>query len=88
MEDNKLVILIPSNSHIEELKQKGIDIEAELERVILDNLILVKQGQSPRTIGISVTREQMGELAKYGIDAPPYIAATFKKELHGRLLKK
>jgi hypothetical protein len=88
MDDNKLVILIPSSSHIEELKQKGIDIETELARVVFDNLNLIKQGQNPKTLGISVTREQMNDLAKYGIDGPGYISATFKKELHERLVKK
>lgn len=88
MDDNKLVILIPSSSHIEELKQRGIDIEVELARVVLDNLTLIKQGQSPKTIGICVTKEQMLELAKYGIDAPLYTSLEFKKELHSRLIKK
>ena len=83
MDDNKLVILLPSGSHIDELKQKGIDIEAELSRIVFDNLELIKRGQNPK-----VTNEQMNDLARYGIDGPGYITAAFRKELHERLKKK
>ena len=88
MDDNKLVILLPSGSHIDELKQKGIDIEAELSRIVFDNLELIKRGQSPKSLGINVTNEQMNDLARYGIDGPGYITAAFRKELHERLKKK
>ena len=39
MEENRLDILIPSAEHIAELKERGIDIELELARVVCDNLM-------------------------------------------------
>jgi len=84
----ELIMLLPSKEHVEELKQKGVDLEAELTRIMYENLNLVKQGLSPKTIGVSITKEQMAELSKYGIDAAQYTAATVKKEMHERIYKK
>ena len=53
-----------------------------------ENLNLVKQGLAPKTIGVSITKEQMEELSKYGIDAAQYTATTVKKEMHERIYKK
>lgn len=87
MENNSLVFFIPSDSHIEELRKKGIDIEEEMTRLVLDTLKEMKNGKEMRAVGIGVTKEQMNELGKYGIDGPVYIAAEFKKELHRKLTK-
>lgn len=84
----ELIMLLPSKEHVEELKQKGIDLEAELSRIMYENLNLVKQGLAPKTIGVSITKEQMEELSKYGIDAAQYTATTVKKEMHERIYKK
>ena len=84
----ELIMLLPSKEHVEELKQKGIDLEAELSRIMYENLNLVKQGLAPKTIGVSITKEQMEELSKYGIDATQYTATTVKKEMHERIYKK
>ncbi len=82
MEENRLDILIPSAEHIAELKEKGIDIELELARVVCDNLKLIKADKSPRRLGISVSKNQLDELQKYGINGPEICAAKFKEELH------
>ncbi len=88
MEENRLEILIPSPEHIEELKEKGIDIELELARVVCDNLKLIKAEKSPRRLGIAVSKNQMDELQKYGINGPEICAAKFKEELHRMLMDK
>ena len=88
MEENRLYILIPSPEHISELKEKGIDIELELARIVCDNLRLIKADKSPRTLGISVSKAQMDELQKYGINGPEMCAAKFKEELHRVLTNK
>jgi hypothetical protein len=88
MEENRLDILIPSAEHIAELKEKGIDIELELARVVCDNLRLIKADKNPRRLGIAVTKHQMDELQKYGINGPEMCAAEFKKELHRMLMDK
>lgn len=88
MEENRLDILIPSAEHIAELKEKGIDIELELARVVCDNLKLIKAEKSPRRLGIAVSKNQMDELQKYGINGPEICAAKFKEELHRMLMDK
>ena len=88
MEENRLDILIPSPEHIAELKEKGIDIELELARVVCDNLRLIKVEKSPRKLGIAVSKAQMDELQKYGINGPEMCAAKFKEELHRILTNK
>ena len=88
MEENRLEILIPSPEHIEELKEKGVDIELELARVVCDNLKLIKAEKSPRRLGIAVSKNQMDELQKYGINGPEICAAKFKEELHRMLTDK
>ena len=81
-------ILIPSPEHIEELKEKGIDIELELARVVCDNLKLIKADKDPRRLGIAVSKNQLDELQKYGINGPEMCAAKFKEELHRMLMDK
>ena len=81
-------ILIPSPEHIAELKEKGIDIEVELARVVCDSLNLIKADKKPRKLGISVTKEQLDGLQKYGINGAEYCAAKFKDELHSMLISK
>ena len=88
MDENRLDILIPSPEHITELKEKGIDIEVELARVVCDNLKLIKTDKSPRKLGIAVSKAQMDELQKYGINGPEMCAAKFKEELHRMLINK
>ena len=88
MEENRLEIIIPSPEHITELKEKGIDIELELARVVCDNLKLIKADKSPRKLGVAVTKAQLDDLQKYGINGAEYIAAEFKKELHSMLTNK
>ena len=53
MEENRLEIIIPSPEHIAELKEKGIDIEVELARVVCDSLNLIKADKKPRKLGIA-----------------------------------
>ena len=88
MEENRLDILIPSPEHIEELKEKGIDIELELARVVCDNLKLIKADKSPRRLGIAISKNQLDELQKYGINGPEICAAKFKEELHRMITNK
>ena len=88
MDENRLEIIIPSPEHIAELKEKGIDIEVELARVVCDNLKLIKTDKSPRKLGVAVTKAQLDDLQKYGINGAEYIAAEFKKELHSMLTNK
>lgn len=88
MEENRLEILIPSPEHIAELKEKGIDIELELARVVCDNLKLIKADKSPKKLGIAVSKAQMDELQKYGINGPEICTAKFKEELHRILTTK
>ena len=88
MDESRFDIPIPSSEHIEELKEKGIDIELELARIVCDNLRLIKAGKSPRRVGISVSKNQMDELQKYGINGPEMCAAKFKEELHRILTDK
>ena len=88
MEENRLEILIPSPEHIAELKEKGIDIEIELARIVCDNLKLIKADKSPRKLGIAVSKTQMDELQKYGINGPEICAVKFKEELHRILTNK
>ena len=88
MEENRLDTLIPSPEHITELKEKGIDIELELTRMVCDNLKLIKEDKSPRRLGISVSKNQLDELQKCGINGPEMCAAKFKEELHRILTDK
>ena len=88
MEENRLDILIPSAEHIAELKERGIDIELELARVVCDNLRLIKADKSPRRLGIAVSKNQLDELQKYGINGPEMCAAKFKEKLHRILTDK
>ena len=88
MDEIKLEVFLPSNEHILELKQRGIDIELELTRVVYDNLKLIKEDKSPRRLGISVSKNQLEELQKYGINGPEMCAAKFKEELHRILTDK
>ena len=88
MEENRLDTLIPSPEHIAELKEKGIDIELELTRMVCDNLKLIKEDKSPRRLGISVSKNQLDELQKCGINGPEMCAAKFKEELHRILTDK
>ena len=88
MDENKIEFFLPSNEHISELKQKGIDIELELTRMVCDNLKLIKEDKSPRRLGISVSKNQLDELQKYGINGPEMCAAKFKEELHRILTDK
>ena len=88
MDENRFDIPIPSPEHIEELKEKGIDIELELTRVVYDNLKLIKEDKSLRRLGISVSKNQLDELQKYGINGPEMCAAKFKEELHRILTDK
>ena len=81
-------IIIPSPEHIAELKEKGIDIEVELARVVCDSLNLIKADKKPRKLGIAVSKAQMDELQKYGINGPEICAAKFKEELHRILTNK
>lgn len=88
MNENKIEFFLPSNEHILELKQKGIDIELEMTRVVYDNLKLIKEDKSPRRLGISVSKNQLDELQKYGINGPEMCATKFKEELHRILTDK
>ena len=88
MDENMLEIVIPSPEHIADLKERGIDIELELARVVCDNLKLIKAEKSPRKLGVAVTKVQLDELQKYGINGAEYVAAEFKKELHSMLTNK
>ena len=88
MDEIKLEVFLPSNEHILELKQKGIDIELELTRMVCDNLKLIKEDKSPRRLGISVSKNQLDELQKYGINGPEMCAVKFKEELHRILTDK
>lgn len=88
MDENKLEILIPSPEHVAELKEKGIDIEVELARIVCDNLKLIKSGKPPRRVGLVMTKEQLDELQKYGINGAEYAAAEVKKEIHSMLTNK
>ena len=88
MDENKIEVFLPSDEHILELKQRGIDIELELTRVVYDNLKLIKEDKSPRRLGISVSKNQLDELQKYGINGPEMCAAKFKEELHRILTDK
>jgi len=88
MDENRLTILIPSPEHISELKERGIDIELELARIVCDNLKLIKAEKPIRSLGVAVTKAQLDELQKYGINGAEYIAAEFKKELHLMLTNK
>lgn len=88
MNENKIEFFLPSNEHILELKQKGIDIELEMTRVVYDNLKLIKEDKSPRRLGISVSKNQLDELQKYDINGPEMCATKFKEELHRILTDK
>ena len=82
MDENRLEIIIPTPEHIADLKERGIDIELELARVVCDNLKLIKADKNPRKLGVTVTKEQLDDLQKYGINGAEYCAAKFKDELH------
>lgn len=86
--ETKLEIFLPSPEHLTDLKERGIDIETELARIVCDNLKLIKAEKNPRKVGIAVTKEQMDGLQKYGINAPEYLAAELKKEIHNILTNK
>ena len=88
MEENKLVVLLPSQEHVAELKEKGIDIEVELARIVCDNLKLIKAEKKPRMVGIQVSKEQLDTLQKYGINGPEMCAAKIKNEIHSMLTNK
>lgn len=88
MAENRLDIFIPSPEHIADLKERGIDIEVELARVVCDNLKLIKADKSPRKLSVSVSKEQMEGLQKYGINGAEYCAAKFKEELHSILMNR
>ena len=88
MDENRLEILLPSPEHIAELKERGIDIEVELARVVCDNLKLIKAEKSPRRVGIAISKAQLDELQKYGINGAEYAAAEVKKEIHSMLTNK
>ena len=88
MDENRLEILLPSPEHIAELKERGIDIEVELARVVCDNLKLIKADKSPRKLSVSVSKEQMDGLQKYGINGAEYAAAEVKKEILSMLTNK
>lgn len=86
--EEKYVLLLPTKEHIEELEQKGIDLEVELARIVYDNLVLIKQGQNVKRVGFSISKEQLDNLAQYGIDGPTYMSLEVKKEMHSMLYKK
>jgi hypothetical protein len=86
--DSKLMLLLPTKEHIEELKQKDVNLETELARIVHDNLVLIKQGQSAKRVCFEVTKEQLDNLSQYGIDGPTYMAIEVKKEMHTILYKK
>ena len=84
---NAITIYIPMDEHIAELKEKGIDIEVELSRVVFDALKARKDGKNGiRKLSICVSKEQMEELEKYGINGPEVCAIEFKEELHRTLM--
>ena len=84
----ELTMLLPSKEHVEELKQKGVDLEAELARIVHDNLVLIKQGQNAKRVGFVISKEQLDNLSQYGIDGPTYMAIEVKKEMHAMVYKK
>lgn len=88
MDDNHLVILVPTPEHVAELKEKGIDLEVELTRLVCDNLKLVQDGKHPKRVGINVTKEQLDALQTYGINGPEACAMEVKKEMHDILTNK
>lgn len=88
MEENRLEILLPSPEHVAELKERGIDIEVELARIVCDNLKLIKAEKNPRKVGLVMTKEQLDELQEYGINGAEYAAAEVKKEIHSMLTSK
>jgi hypothetical protein len=88
MDEIKIEMLLPSPEHLSDLKERGIDIEAELARIVCDNLKLIKADKIPRKYGVAVTKKQMDELQKYGINGPEMCAAKFKEELHRILTDK
>ena len=53
-----------------------------------DNLKLIKADKDPRRLGIAVSKNQLDELQKYGINGPEICAAKFKEELHRMLTDK
>lgn len=86
--NNNLMLLLPTKEHIEELKQKGINLEVELARIVHDNLVLIKQGQPVKRVCFEVTKEQLDNLSQYGIDGPNYMAIEVKKEMCRIVYKK
>lgn len=86
--NSELMLLLPTKEHIDELKQKGVDLEAELARIVHDNLVLIKQGQNAKRVGFAISKEQLDNLAQYGIDGPTYMSLEVKKEMHTMLYKK
>ena len=88
MDEIKLEVFLPSNEHILELKQKGIDTELELTRMVCDNLKLIKEDKSRRTLGIYVSKSHLDELQQCGINGPEMCAAKLKEELHRILTHK
>ena len=88
MDEIKIEMFLPSPEHMTDLKERGIDIETELARIVCDNLKLIKADKIPRKYGVSVTKKQMDELQKYGINGPEYIAIEFRKEIHSMLTNK
>lgn len=88
MDEIKIEMFLPSPEHLIDLKERCIDIEIELARIVCDNLKLIKSDKNPRKLGISVTKKQMDDLQKYGINSAEYIATEFRKELHYMLTNK
>ena len=89
MEDDKLIFYIPTDEHIADLREKGINVELEMARLVCDCLKSRKEGKvGIRKIGIAVSKEQMEELEKYGINGPEMCAVEFKEELHAILTGK
>jgi hypothetical protein len=88
MDEIKIEMLLPSPEHLSDLKERGIDIEAELARIVCDNLKLIKAEKNPRKIGIAVSKKQMEDLQKYGINGAEYLAVEFRKQMHSMLTNK
>lgn len=77
-----IIVAVPTREHVEELKEKGIDLETELARIVYDNARRVEDGLDPKLVRMSFTKEQIEQAGEYGIDLPGELAREFKKELH------
>lgn len=85
MENKGFKFYIPSDEQIADLKAKGVDVEAEMARLVHSVLKDVKEGKEPRCISLVTTKEQMEEVAKYGINSAEAFAIQFKEEMHNML---